>query len=136
MRRFCSLSLLLFFAVPALVTCSSPPTPTPEEKAVLDSLKSLQRGYDKKITVDEFAYLLTAASLAIEKLKSAGTGTSCFANAAKRCYSSYEISKKAWALMEEASDENRRVDLETTLSFTISFASISLAKANECFLPN
>ena len=134
MKRCYLLPILLLFTVSALVTCSSPPTPTPEEKAVLDSLKSLQQGYDKKITVDEFAFLLSAASLTIEKLKSAGTGTSCFMSAAKRCYSSYEISKKAWALMEEASDENRRVDLETTLSFTISFASISLAKANECFL--
>ena len=134
MKRSIALGILLLFTVSTLISCSSPTTTTPEEKAVLDSLKSLQQGYDKKITVDEFTYLLTAASHTIEKLKNAGTGTSCFLNAANRCYSSYEISKKAWTLMEEASDENRRVDLETTMSFTISFASISLAKANECFL--
>jgi hypothetical protein len=30
-------------------------------------------------------------------------------------------------------DERRRIDMETTLSFTIGFASVSLAKANQCF---
>lgn len=134
MRSRFAFSILLLFTVSALVACSAPPKPTPEEKAVLDSLKSLQRGYTKRITVDEFGFLLTAASDTIEKLKKADKGNNCFLNAANRCYSSYEISKKAWKLMEEATDENRRVDLETTLSFTVGFASISLAKANECFL--
>jgi hypothetical protein len=125
--------LLLLFTLSISIACSAPPKPTPEEKAVLDSLTTLQKGYDRRITVDEFALLLSAASNNIEQLKNGGKGNSCFLNAAKRCYSSYEISQKAWKLMEKAPDGSRRVDLETTLSFTIGFASISLAKANECF---
>jgi hypothetical protein len=124
----------LLFILSILVACSAPPKPTAEEKVVLDSLKTLQQGYERRISVEEFALLLNAASSNIEQLKKVGKGNSCFLNAAKRSYSSYEISQKAWKLMEEAPDENRRVDLETTLSFTIGFASISLAKANECFL--
>lgn len=134
MKRRFALTLLLLFAVSALAACSVPPKPTSEEEAVLDSLKMLQQGYSKRITIDEFDFLLTAASSTIDKLNNSGKKNTCFSNAAKRCYSSFEISKKAWKMMEEAPDENRRVDLETTLSFTIGFASISLAKANECFL--
>ena len=133
MKGRTALILLLLFTLSISTACSSPPKPTPEEKAVLDSLTTLQKGYDRMITVEEFALLLSAASSNIDQLKKEGKGNSCFLNAAKRCYSSYEISQKAWKLMEEASDESRRVDLETTLSFTIGFASISLAKANECF---
>ena len=125
--------LLLILTLSIAIACSAPPKPTPEEKAVLDSLTTLQKGYDRRITVEEFALLLSAASSNIEQLKKGGKGNNCFLNAAKKCFSSYEISQKAWKLMEEASDESRRVDLETTLSFTIGFASISLAKANECF---
>jgi hypothetical protein len=133
MKGHNAINLLLIFTLSISVACSAPPKPTPEEKAVLDSLTVLQKGYDKRITIDEFALLLSAASSNIEQLKKGGQGNSCFLNAAKRCFSSYEISQKAWKLMEEAPNENRRVDLETTLSFTIGFASISLAKANECF---
>jgi hypothetical protein len=126
--------LLLFFAIATLAACSGPPQPTPEEEAVLNSLKMVQQGFDRRVTADEFALLLTTASGSIEQLKKANRGNSCFLNAANRCYASYRLSQKAWKLKEEAQDESRRVDLETTLSFTIGFASISLAKANECFL--
>lgn len=134
MKRRIALTVLLLFTFSALVSCNAPPQPTPGEKAVLDSLKTLQQGYDRQISVDEFALLLAVASNTIDDLKKTASGNSCFLNAANRCYSSYEISQKAWKLKEEAPNENRRVDLETTLSFTIGFAAISLAKANECFL--
>jgi hypothetical protein len=134
MKRRIAFTALLIFTFSALVSCYAPPKPSPKEEAVLNSLNMLQQGYGRRISVDEFARLLAAASDTIDELNKSGRGNSCFLNAAKRCYSSYEISQKAWKLKEEASDENRRVDLETTLSFTIGFASISLAKANECFL--
>ncbi|MGW8186992.1 MAG: hypothetical protein ACWGNK_06990, partial [Desulfobacterales bacterium] len=69
----------------------------------------------------------------LDQLEKTGTDNSCFMNAAKRCLSSFEIGKKAWKAKDEALDERRRIDMETTLSFTIGFASISLAKANQCF---
>ena len=133
MKGRTSIILLLILTLSISIACSAPPKPTSEEKAVLDSLTTLQKGYDRRITVEEFALLLSAASSNIELLKKGGKGNNCFLNAAKKCFSSYEISQKAWKMMEETPDESRRVDLETTLSFTIGFASISLAKANECF---
>ena len=136
MKRYVVFAPLLFLTLVAWAACSVPPKPIPEEEAVLNSLQRLQQGYDRRISIDEFSLLLTAASNSIAQLKKTGKGNSCFLNAANRCYSSYEISKKAWKLKEEAQEESRRVDLETTLSFTIGFASISLAKANECFLRN
>lgn len=134
MKRRIALAALFAFIFSTMVSCYVPPKPIPEEEAVLNSLKMLQQGYGKRVSFDEFTRLLSAASETIDELNKTGSANSCFLNAAKRSYSSYEISQKAWKLKEEALDENRRVDLETTLSFTIGFASISLAKANECFL--
>lgn len=104
-----------------------------EEETVLNVLKKVQEGYSSRVTYDKYAELLDAAALQIDQLKKAGTKNSCFMNAANRCYSSFAVGKKAWRAKDEALDETRRIDMETTLSFTIGFASVSLAKANQCF---
>ena len=69
MKRRIALTVLLLFTFSALVSCNAPPKPIPEEKAVLDSLKTLQQGYDRQISVDEFALLLAVASNTIDDLK-------------------------------------------------------------------
>ena len=74
MKGHNTIILLLIFTLSISVACSAPPKPTPEEKAVLDSLATLQKGYDRRITVDEFALLLSAASSNIEQLKKGGQG--------------------------------------------------------------
>ncbi|MFZ0242055.1 MAG: hypothetical protein WAL90_10450 [Desulfobacterales bacterium] len=112
---------------------SGPPQPTAEEEAALTALKSIQEGYGSRVTYEKYAALLDAAAQKIDQLKKAGTQNSCLMNAVERSYSSFEMGEKAWKAKDEALDENRRIDMETTLSFTIGFASISLAKANECF---
>ena len=124
---------VLLFAVSLAFSRSGPPQPTAEEKMVLDALKKVQEGYSSRVAYDRYTELLTVAAQKLDQLEKTGTDNSCFMNAANRCFSSFELGKKAWKAKDEAVDERRRIDMETTLSFTIGFASISLAKANQCF---
>jgi len=124
---------VLLLAVSLAFLRSGPPLPTAEEETVLDALKKVQQGYSSRVTYDRYTELLTVAAQKLDQLKKTGTDNSCFMNAANRCFSSFEIGKKAWKAKDEAMDERRRIDMETTLSFTIGFASVSLAKANQCF---
>jgi len=124
---------VLLLAVSLAFTRSGPPQPTAEEKMVLDALKKVQEGYSSRVAYDRYTELLTVAAQKLDQLEKTGTDNSCFMNAANRCFSSFELGKKAWKAKDEAVDERRRIDMETTLSFTIGFASISLAKANQCF---
>lgn len=124
---------VLLLAVSFAFSRSGPPQPTAEEETVLNALKKVQEGYGRRVDYGQYTELLKDAAQKIDQLEKAGPHNSCFANAAKRCYSSFEIGKKAWKAKDEALDENRRIDMETTLSFTIGFASVSLAKANQCF---
>lgn len=124
---------VLLLAVSLAFSRSGPPQPTAEEETVLNALKKVQEGYGSRVAYAGYTELLTVAAQKIDQLKKAGTHNSCFMNAANRCYSSFEIGKKAWKAKDEALDERRRIDMETTLSVTIGFASVSLAKANQCF---
>jgi hypothetical protein len=124
---------VLLLAVSLAFSRSGPPQPTVEEKMVLDALKKVQEGYSSRFAYDRYTELLTVAAQKLDQLEKTGTDNSCFMNAANRCFSSFELGKKAWKAKDEAVDERRRIDMETTLSFTIGFASISLAKANQCF---
>jgi hypothetical protein len=124
---------VLLLAVSLAFLRSGPPLPTAEEERVLDALKKVQEGYSSRVTYDRYTELLTVAAQKLDQLEKTGTDNSCFMNAANRCFSSFEIGKKAWKAKDEAMDERRRIDMETTLSFTIGFASVSLAKANQCF---
>jgi hypothetical protein len=124
---------VLLLAVSLAFSRSGPPQPTAEEETVLDALKKVQEGYSSRVTYNRYTELLTVAAQKLDQLKKTGTDNSCFMNAANRCFSLFEIGKKAWKARDEAMDERRRIDMETTLSFTIGFASISLAKANQCF---
>lgn len=133
MKKFVSVAALLIFVFMVSFSCSGPPKPTSEEEAVMAALKKLQDGVDSKISYNEFSNLLSSASSKIEDLKKAEKKSDCFMREISKCYSSYEIGQKAWKLKEEAEDQNRRMDMDTTLSFSMGFASVSLAKAGECF---
>jgi len=124
---------VILLAVSLAFSRSGPPQPTAEEETVLDALKKVQEGYSSRVTYAKYTELLSVAGQKINQLKKTGTQHSCFMNAADRCFSSFEIGKKAWKAKDEAIGERRRIDMETTLSFTIGFASVSLAKANQCF---
>jgi hypothetical protein len=77
--------------------------------------------------------LLADARTKIDVLKQIEKKNACFFNAINKCYASYDISQKAWQQKDAATDDKRRDDMELTLSFSLGFASVSIAKANECF---
>ncbi len=124
---------VLLLAVLLAFLRSGPSRPTAEEEAVLDALKKIQEGYNGRVTFDQYAELLNTAAQKIDRLGQTGAKNSCFKDAANRCFSAFEIGKKAWKAKDAARDENRRIDMETTLSFTVGYGLVSLAKANQCF---
>ena len=133
MKKVVSAGVLLVFTLSVFFSCTGPPKPIPEEEAVMDALKKVQQGADASVSYQEFDRLIAAANQEIDKLKGVEKKSDCFFNAVNKCIQSYEISKKAWKLRDDATDEKRRIDLDTTLSFSMGFASVSLAKAAECF---
>ncbi len=133
MKKIVSTAAMLAFILSASLSCSGPPKPTQEEKEAMEAFERVRDGVETKVSYDQFAKLLADAQNTIESLKKAEQKNTCFMSAITKSYASYETCKKASKLIEEATDENRRIDLETTRSFMIGFASVSLSKAGECF---
>jgi len=122
----------LVLALWIFVSCSGA-KPIPEEQEVLNALTKVQGGIESKVTYDDFGKLLDDAKHRIDVLKKVEKKNDCFLNAVNKCYASYEISQKAWEQKDMAKDDQRKEDMEITLSFSLGFASVSLAQANECF---
>ena len=99
----------------------------------LKLLTKMQNGIQTKISYNDFGKLLIESKNMLELLKKAESKNSCFFSAVTKCYTSFEISKKAWKLRDDAETEKRKIDMDTTLSFSLGFAAVSLAKAKECF---
>ena len=133
MKRIVSAAAMIAFILSASLSCSGPPKPTEEEKATMAAFERVRDGVEAKVSYDQFEKLLADAQSEIENLKKAEKTNPCFLSAITRSAASYETCKKASKAIEEATDENRRIDLETTRSFLIGFASVSLSKAEECF---
>ena len=129
----CMAALIFLWTVTIVAVGCSDPKPLPEEKSVLDALKDVQSGFETKLSYDQFESLIVEAKDKLETLKKIEKKNSCFYNAVNKSVASYEICKKALKLKEEAQDEKRKTDMEITLSFTLGFASVNLARANECF---
>ena len=133
MKKMTLVVTLLMFALLVTLNCSRKPKPILEEEEMLKLLTKMQNGIEAKISYTDFVKLLTESKNMLELLKKAENKNSCFFNAVNKGYTSFEISKKAWKLREDALTEKRRIDMDTTLSFSLGFAAVSLAKANECF---
>jgi hypothetical protein len=132
MKKSLSMILLPVCVLWVSFSCSGS-KPTPAEEDVLNALSKIQGGVESKVSLDEYGALLADAKQKIDILKQAEEKNACFFNEVNRCYASYEISQKAWEQKNAAKDDKRREDMEITLSFSLGFASVSLAKANECF---
>ena len=132
MKKMLSIILLSVFTLWVSLSCSGS-KPIPQEKEVLNALTNIQGGIESKISYDQFGKLLADARTKIDVLKQIEKKNACFFNAVNKCYASYDISQKAWEQKDAAKDDKRREDMEITLSFSLGFASVSLAKANECF---
>ncbi|MBT8358219.1 MAG: hypothetical protein HKO79_05555 [Desulfobacterales bacterium] len=133
MKKITLVVTLLMFALLVTLNCSRKPKPILEEEEMLKLLTKMQKGVEAKISYTDFSKLVVESKNMLELLKKAENKNSCFYNAVNKCYTSFEISKKAWKLREDALTEKRRIDMDTTLSFSLGFAAVSLAKANECF---
>ena len=126
-------ALIFLWTMTVFTVGCTDPKPLPEEESVLDALKDVQSGFETKLSYDQFDGLIVRAKDKLETLKKIEKKNSCFYHAVNKSVASYEICKKALKLKEEAKDEKRKTDMEITLSFTLGFASVNLAKANECF---
>ena len=105
-----------------------------EEAKVLVSLDEIQRGFESNISYDDFMGLLKTAKAEIAMLKTSRKKKNpCFINAVDKCASAYEIAGKAWKRKNEIADEKRKQDMDMALSFSLSFAALSIQKAGKCY---
>ena len=130
MQRAAVLILLVIFSA---LNGGCGPKITPREAKVLVVLDEIQRSVEENIDYDRFVQLLGTAKAELDMLRQGNKPTPCFLNAAEKCYASYEIARKAWQKKMEEKDEKRREDMEMTLSFSLSFSSININKANNCY---
>ncbi|HHE65589.1 MAG TPA: hypothetical protein ENL09_06150, partial [Bacteroidetes bacterium] len=129
MKKMTLVITLLMFTLLVALNCSRKPKPILEEEELLKLLTKMQNGIAAKITYNDFGKLLIESKNMLELLKKAKNKNNCFFNAVNKCYTSFEISKKAWKLRDEAETEKRKIDMDTTLSFALGFGAVSLAKA-------
>jgi len=130
MYKAAVLVLLVILSAP-IAGCS--PKITPQEAKVLVTLDEIQRGFEANIDYDQFVQQLLTAKAEIEMLKQNNKPNPCFQSAIEKCYASYEIAGKAWIRKMEAKDESRKADMDMALSFSLSFSSINLERANKCY---
>ena len=109
------------------------PKITPQEAKVLVVLDEIQRAVQENIDYNGFVKLLGTAKTELDMLRKSDKPNPCFLNAAEKCYASYEIAGKAWQKKMEATDEKRKADMDMALSFSLSFSSINIQKANKCY---
>lgn len=124
---------LVMLVVSCALIAGCGPEITPQEAKILVALDEIQRGVEADIDYEKFIQRLTTASAEIDRLKQNDKPNPCFQSAVERCYASYEIAGKAWKKKMEEKDEGRKADMEMTLSFSLSFASINIEKANKCY---
>ncbi len=115
-----------------LISCSGPQKST-EEENVLTSLNDIQNSLEASISYDKYAELLVNTKMKLDQLKQSEQNNSCFMSAVEKSYASYEIARKAWKQKLAADDEKRKQDMDMTYSFSISFASLNIEKANNCY---
>ena len=114
-----------------LISCG--PRISPEEAKVLVALEEIRQGTEGKIAYDQFVQLLQTAETEINTLKKYNKNGSCFLGSVDKCYSAYEIARKAWKNKMDETDVTMKEDMDLTLSFSLSFAALSIEKANQCY---
>ena len=114
------------------VSCSGPQK-SAEEESALNSLIRIQNSLEADITYDNFVGLLNEAKMEVDLLKQSGENNRCFLSAVDKGYASYDIARKAWKKKLEADDEKRKQDMDMTYSFSLSFATLNIEKANNCY---
>lgn len=113
--------------------CGCGPKISPQEAKVLVALDEIQRGVEAGIDYERFMQLLGTAKAEIDMLKPGDQPNPCFPSAVEKAYASYEIAGKAWKRKMTEADEKRKADMDMALSFSMSFSSININKANKCY---
>lgn len=132
MRKFAIVFSAIAILTMLLISCFNPKKST-EEENLLNSLNNIQNSLEANISHDKYSDLLVKAKIQVDELKQSEQNNSCFISAVEKCYASYEIARKAWKQKLETDDEKRKQDMEMTFSFSISFASLNIEKANNCY---
>ncbi len=132
MRKFAIVFSAIAILTMLLISCFNPKKST-EEENLLNSLNNIQNSLEANISYDKYSDLLVKAKIQVDELKQSEQNNSCFISAVEKCYASYEIARKAWKQKLETDDEKRKQDMEMTFSFSISFASLNIEKANNCY---
>ena len=131
MNRWLATVMLVVVGVSLIFACSSP-QPTAEEMAMMEALKNIQTNVQTNVSYEQYGKLLDGAKQKLAVLKASASSNPCFLNAVTKSSQFYEICKDAWRKKDTATDEITRSDMEMTLNLTFGFASVSLARAQEC----
>jgi len=115
-----------------LGSCSGPKKSVEEEK-VLSSLSNIQRSLENDISYEQFVELLGQAKTEIDILKSNSKNSQCFMGAVDKCHAYYATGGRAWQQKMATTDENRKLDMDLTLSVLQSRAALSIQIANNCY---
>ena len=124
--------VVIFLAAFCFLTNNCGPKITPAETRVLAALEALRRGTEANMEYEPFVELLEKANKEISNLRRHNEGSPCFLGSVDKCYSAYEIARKAWKKMLKEKNETRKADMELTLSFSLSFAALNIEKATNC----
>jgi hypothetical protein len=104
--------------------------------AMMEALKTIQKSVQTNVSYEEYGRLLEGAKQKLAALKASASPNPCFLNAVTKSSQFYEICQDAWRKKDTATDAITRSDMEMTLNLTFGFASVSLARAQECLKSN
>ena len=104
-----------------------------EEENVLASLFDIQQSLENNISYEEFIELLSQAKIKIDILKSNNENNQCFMGAVDKCYAFYATGGRAWKQKLTTTDEDRKQDMDLTLSVLQSRAALSIQMADNCY---
>jgi hypothetical protein len=125
--------VLIIMVVLSWLLSGCGPKISPQEAKVLVALDEIQRGVEAGIDYEKFGQLLGTAKAEIDMLKPNDQPNPCFLSAVEKAYASYEIAGKAWKRKMTEADEKRKADMDMALSFSLSFSSINIKMANQCY---
>ena len=126
------LSCIVLMTVFILGSCSGPKKSV-EEENVFTSLSNIQRSLENDISYEQFIELLSQAKIKIDILKSNAKNSQCFMGAVDKCYAYYATGGRAWQQKLTTTDENRKQDMDLTLSVLQSRAALSIRVADNCY---
>jgi hypothetical protein len=104
-----------------------------EEENVLASLSNIQLRLENNISYEQFIDLLSQAKIEIDSLKSNSKNSQCFMGAVDKCYAYYATGGRAWKQKLTTTDQDRKQDMDLTLSVLQSRAALSIQMADNCY---